>query len=130
MTRTYLILLISFSLSGLSACATGPTLEEQDPILALAPKISEEQREMMEERELLRTERVRSARDRADVTLGMSRQDVLASWGQPSDVEKAGTRNTGNERWIYYQGLTTRWSMRSARIVYFESGQVVGWETR
>lgn len=64
-----------------------------------------------------------------DVTLGMSSQQVYSVWGEPADIETAGDPRYGNQRWIYYLGLSSPWSMRQARVVYFEQGRVVGWET-
>jgi hypothetical protein len=59
----------------------------------------------------------------ADVTLGMRKSDIAKSWGQPRFKEYAGDPNEQNERWIYSQGGVTR-------LIYFEDGQVAGWETQ
>ena len=63
-----------------------------------------------------------------EITLGMRMSDVVAIWGEPRDIETAGHANQGNQRWTYYQGLSSRWSMSATRIVYFEQGKVAGWE--
>lgn len=56
-----------------------------------------------------------------DVTLGMSKQDVLVSMGKPLKVEIAGNPRQENERWLYqYNG--------ASKYIYFESGEVQGWE--
>ena len=65
----------------------------------------------------------------ADVRLGMQTQDVRGVWGDPRNVQIAGDSNQGNERWIYTEGPTSRWGFSSVKIIYFEQGQVVGWET-
>ena len=59
----------------------------------------------------------------------MPSQDVYRIWGQPGDVEAAGKNGGayGNERWTYYEGLSG--GLGSARVLYFERGKVVGWET-
>lgn len=62
-----------------------------------------------------------------DVVMGMSVQDVRESWGTPRDVEVAGNPDEGNQRWIYRSGLTP--GLNSERILYFEQGRLVGWET-
>lgn len=66
----------------------------------------------------------------AGLTLGMSMPKVKRLWGQPQDVEVAGDPNSGNERWTYLNGLSSRWGTSSYRVVYFEQGQVAGWESK
>jgi hypothetical protein len=58
-----------------------------------------------------------------DVVLGMTRDQVLRSWGAPAVRELAGQRNEGHERWHY----GTQFSLQGERIVIFENGQVAGW---
>ena len=58
----------------------------------------------------------------ANVTLGMGKADISRSWGQPRFKEYAGDPDEQNERWIYSHGGVTR-------MIYFEGGQVAGWET-
>lgn len=64
------------------------------------------------------------------LTLGMSMAKVRKLWGQPQDVEVAGDPNSGNERWTYLNGLSNQWGTSSSRVVYFEQGQVAGWESK
>jgi hypothetical protein len=61
------------------------------------------------------------------LSLGMSMGQVIALWGDPSDVESAGDSRQGNQRWTYFSGLSSRWSVGARRVVYFESGRVAGW---
>lgn len=64
-----------------------------------------------------------------DVALGMSRQAVKQSWGDPDGVEVAGNPIYGNERWQYTTNSATTEGFNSEkRTIYFESGVVVGWE--
>lgn len=52
--------------------------------------------------------------------MGMKKQDVLASWGEPQNVDYAGDPRYENERWSFReQGKVHR--------VYFENGVVHGW---
>lgn len=67
--------------------------------------------------------RINAAVDARDVVLGMSRTDVIRSWGEPTVREVAGRGNDGHERWRY----GTRYSLQGERIVIFESGRVAGW---
>jgi outer membrane protein assembly factor BamE (lipoprotein component of BamABCDE complex) len=66
-----------------------------------------------------------------DVALGMTKQAVKDSWGEPDLVEVAGNPIYGNERWHYSEQTSSTEGYRSQhRLVYFESGRVVGWESR
>lgn len=67
--------------------------------------------------------RVKQAIETRDVILGMTRQDVMQSWGEPVQREVAGNGNGGHERWTY----GTRYSFSGARTVIFENGRVAGW---
>jgi hypothetical protein len=67
--------------------------------------------------------RIRDAIDTRDVVLGMSRTEVLESWGQPSQREVAGRSGSGHERWTY----GSRYSLNGSRTVIFENGRVAGW---
>jgi hypothetical protein len=62
------------------------------------------------------------------LTLGMATHQVQALWGQPQEVENAGDPASGNQRWIYLNGLKRSWGTSNYRVVYFEKNQVVGWE--
>lgn len=57
----------------------------------------------------------------SDVMMGMSKDDVVDSWGRPSRVEVAGNPSYENERWAYNVNGATKY-------IYFESGKVDGWE--
>ncbi len=58
-----------------------------------------------------------------DVVLGMTRQQVADSWGEPYVREVAGDGNSGHERWTY----GSRYSLSGNRTVIFENGRVAGW---
>ncbi len=71
-----------------------------------------------------------SASDQSpELTLGMSMRRVRGLWGEPQEVETSGDSPQGNQRWIYFEGLSSRYSMRTSRVVYFEQGYVAGWES-
>jgi hypothetical protein len=72
---------------------------------------------------------VRDAVKRNDIVLGMTKEAVLESWGEPEDVEVAGNSLYGNERWKYIEFVSTQEGFqREERMVIFESGKVVGWK--
>lgn len=65
-----------------------------------------------------------------DIALGMTKQAVRDSWGEPDLVEVAGNPLYGNERWHYSeQSSSTEGYHSQNRLLYFESGRVVGWES-
>ena len=56
-----------------------------------------------------------------DILLGMTKDDVMESWGQPVRVEIAGNPRFENERWVYNVN-------GDSKFIYFEAGEVQGWE--
>lgn len=74
---------------------------------------------------------VQSLIDVNDVAVGMTKQAVKDSWGEPELIEVAGNPIYGNERWHYSEQSSSTEGYRSQhRLVYFESGRVAGWESR
>jgi hypothetical protein len=66
-----------------------------------------------------------------DITLGMTKQAVRDSWGEPELVEVAGNPMYGNERWHYTeQTSSTEGYHTQHRMVYFDAGRVSGWESK
>jgi hypothetical protein len=64
-----------------------------------------------------------------DITLGMTKSAVRDAWGEPEVVEVAGNPVFGNERWRYTEQKSSAEGFQTEhRVVYFESGRVVGWE--
>ncbi len=64
-----------------------------------------------------------------DLTVGMSKDAVKESWGEPEVVEVAGSPIYGNERWKYQEYVSSpEGYLSETRLVYFEGGRVVGWE--
>lgn len=65
-----------------------------------------------------------------DIAVGMTKQAVRESWGDPEIVEVAGNPLYGNERWKYSEDITSSDGYKTeSRMIYFESGRVVGWES-
>jgi hypothetical protein len=56
-----------------------------------------------------------------DISLGMSKSDVMNHLGHPTRVEVAGNPSYENERWLYTRNGASNY-------VYFEAGHVEGWE--
>ena len=65
-----------------------------------------------------------------DIALGMTKNAVKESWGEPDVVESAGNPVYGNERWHYVSSsFSTDGFQSEKRLVYFENSRVSGWET-
>lgn len=73
--------------------------------------------------------RIREAKRRRDLVLGMGTSDVESIWGSPRSIETAGDSNSGNERWVYSNSIFGANSLTPQRVVFFENGRVVGWST-
>jgi len=61
------------------------------------------------------------ARRHSEILLGMKKNEVVGTWGKPTRVEIAGNPSYQNERWVYNMNGATKY-------IYFESGEVQGWE--
>ncbi len=77
---------------------------------------------MIKEQKNAFSDRMRVAAIRqSDVMMGMTKNDVMDSWGRPARVEVAGNPTYENERWAYNVNGATKY-------IYFEGGKVGGWE--
>lgn len=70
---------------------------------------------------------VEYARQTRDLTPGMTMGQVRSTWGEPTNADIAGDPRLGHQRWTYVMGTASQLS--SQRVIYFESGRVVGWES-
>ncbi len=57
----------------------------------------------------------------SELFFGMSKADVLSSWGDPSTIDVAGDPREQNERWSFVVD-------NKVKSIYFESGRVQGWK--
>lgn len=65
-----------------------------------------------------------------NLRLGMKRQSVEFNMGAPTEREVAGNPQYGNERWTYERSVPTLDGYyKEKKIIYFERGNVVGWES-
>lgn len=53
------------------------------------------------------------------ISMGMTKDQVRASWGVPSDINRTVTEYGGSEQWVY----------GSSRYVYFDGDRLTGWQT-
>lgn len=74
-----------------------------------------------EPRQEFRHQMRKEALENSEVALGMRKDDVVSSLGKPLRVEVAGNPNYENERWVYNVHGSNKY-------IYFESGEVQGWE--
>lgn len=65
-----------------------------------------------------------------NIRLGMNKRWVKRSMGSPKHVEVAGNPKYGNERWVYERSVPTMDGYyKEWKVIYFEGGSVVGWES-
>ncbi len=65
-----------------------------------------------------------------DIAIGMPLDYVIKSWGEPLSKEVSGNPLFKNQKWRYSRSISTQEGFKQEkRIVYFEGGKVVGWET-
>lgn len=75
-------------------------------------------------------EEMRGLIESQDIAVGMPQDYVKKSWGDPLSIEVSGNPIYRNERWKYQKFVSTPEGYRKeTRLVYFEGGRVVGWET-
>ena len=74
--------------------------------------------------------RIEQARSRREIVVGMHMHDVRTAWGEPPEILSAGSSSTGNQKWLYYEGVSSRLGIAATREIYFEEGKVVGWVIR
>lgn len=75
-------------------------------------------------------ESIAKAIEANDIAIGMSQKAVRESWGDPDLVEVAGNPMYGYERWNYHRMIAGNDGyQKELRVIYFEGGRVVGWET-
>lgn len=133
MSRAPIPILIA-ALLNLNGCALMSLRDENqesytgDPVAAAAMKLR--QPSSLNSPYRASVDQLESARNHNDIIRGMTRDDVVEIWGTPRKIEPAGDEASGNERWIYSEGLSSRWSLSNTRILYFEQGQLAGWETQ
>jgi len=121
MKSIQITVLIALTLMFLGGCALLNRHDDWD--------MMENNRQPSSEEIEMHSKRIRSAIEYRDLVPGMSMHEVRAAWGDPADVETAGYNDSGNQKWVYYTGFSSPWSTSPVKIVYFESGQVAGWET-
>lgn len=76
------------------------------------------------------TQKYKKLIDSQDIAIGMPNEIVKKSWGDPFEVEVSGNPLYKNEKWKYLRSISSAEGFRQEkRIIYFENGKVVGWET-
>lgn len=68
--------------------------------------------------------------DDGDIALGMPQEFVRKAWGEPQEKQVSGNPIYKNEKWKYTRYIASGDGFKKeVRLVYFEGGKVVGWET-
>lgn len=85
------------------------------------------------------TERVKMAIKNGDVLIGMTKEELIASWGQPYDINRTVTATVIREQWVYVFGYVDSYTLQPipAKLVtpgaphvyvYLENGIVTSWQ--
>jgi hypothetical protein len=85
------------------------------------------------------TERVKMAIKNGDVLIGMTKEELIASWGQPYDINRTVTATVIREQWVYVFGYVDSYTLQPipAQLVtpgaphvyvYLENGIVTSWQ--
>ncbi len=65
-----------------------------------------------------------------DIVVGMDKDSVRESWGEPRSIDISGHPSRQNERWTYIDYLATPEGFQpQQRTLYFEQGELIGWRT-
>ena len=56
------------------------------------------------------------------IKIGMTKDQVLASWGKPDDINKTVTQYNTHEQWVYNSGSYY------SRYLYFDGDQLTSWQ--
>lgn len=63
-----------------------------------------------------------------ELRMGMSMNDVISILGKPQEIQVAGNPEVGNQKWSYWEGVNDALLNKPHSVVYFEDGEVAGWE--
>jgi hypothetical protein len=127
-----LVSAVSLAFALVSGCALlnprgDSASESDDPVADAAERLREEK--MGPSLSNDDVERIEHAKIADDLTTGMHAGDVMGAWGAPLRVEATPGAPSGNERWLYKDGLSRFRGVQATRVIYFENHRVVGWET-
>jgi len=64
------------------------------------------------------------------ISIGMTKEMVEASWGKPYYIEKVVEGADKYENWVYTRDLARNYCCALPQVVKFENGKVVGWVQR
>ena len=117
----------------LSGCLISPQRMENNSSRKFHPEISElDNLEMLllnEQEPVFRQDS--SLAPPESIRIGMNKRRVKRALGLPNYREVAGNPKYENERWIYERSVPTLDGYyKEKRIIYFEKGRLVGWESR
>ena len=141
MARYSLINLVGITGFLAAGCASAPAHSAKSPysetlgfegkgLFESSAEVDPAAQEARDEQKSIELRELEAGQANRDLVMGMLMKDVLEIWGHPLEVQTAGDPAIGNQKWVYYDGLSSRWSLSAARVVYFESGKVAGWRTQ
>ncbi len=107
-------------------------LAERDRAQQKSTRVSPSIEKKMTPQEKNRFERtVASLVEQNDITIGMDMQAVRESWGFPDDILMTGQEKHLNQIWKYSVPVQTPHDYYiEERVVKFQNGRVIGWESK
>lgn len=135
MKKTWIVILLTL-LTGCTTVSSESDVPDKDPIARAAFEKSVQSESapspappLETQPKLSKAQEIRLALEAEEIIPGMSMDDVLSVWGRPTHVEVAGEVRFKNQKWTYSDRSSHYLGPSTSRIVYFEEGKVVGWET-
>jgi len=129
MKKLFIILILSVFLSGCTTkYVTGPISGKKyyydyvftDPFNI--KKYAEEYRQHYIQIHPDLTQQIKNCILNKKICIGMTKEDVIASWGTPKDINKSVGSWGVHEQWIYGNPLY------GAQYLYFENGKLTSWQ--
>lgn len=109
------ISIVLFCILFLAGCGSAIVLSRQEKFLQNNPQLSET---------------IRTQINKEQISIGMTKEMVHASWGDPYFIEKVRTATTSIENWVYTRDLSRNYCCALPEVVHFENGLVSGWTQR
>jgi len=109
------IFMLLFCISFLASCGSTEILSRQERFLRNNPRLDKA---------------IRTQINKNQISIGMTKEMVRASWGDPYYIEKARTATMVIENWVYDRDLPKDHCCALPEVVHFKNGFVSGWSQR
>lgn len=107
--------IVLFCVLFLASCGSTKVLSRQEKFLQSNPHLNKA---------------IRAYINRGQISIGMTKEMVHASWGDPYFIEKTRTTTVSIEDWVYTRDLSKDYCCALPEVVHFKNGLVSGWSQR